>query len=124
MCFKMLKDIKNPTITILGAAYKANVDDWRETPALKIIELAKNKKWKVNVHDPLLKDFPYEMEKDFIKATQNSDCLLILADHSFYQTVKPLEIKIMKNKNIFDSRNSIDETRWKEAGFTVKILGK
>jgi UDP-N-acetyl-D-mannosaminuronic acid dehydrogenase len=121
---KMLKDIKTPTITILGAAYKANVDDWRETPALKIIELAKNKKWKVKVHDPLLKDFPYEIEKDFKKATQDSDCLLILADHSFYQTVKPQDIKNMKHKNIFDSRNSIDETRWKEAGFTIKILGK
>jgi len=120
----MLKGIKNPTITILGAAYKANVDDWRETPALKIIELAQNKKWKVKVHDPLLKDFPYEIEKDFKKATQDSDCLLILADHSFYQTVKPLEIKNMKNKNIFDSRNSIDETRWGESGFIVKILGK
>ena len=121
---KMLKDIKNPTITILGAAYKANVDDWRETPALKIIELAQNKKWNVKVHDPLLKDFPYEIEKDFKKATQDSDCLLILANHSFYQTIKPLEIKNMKNKNIFDSRNSIDETRWKDAGFTIKILGK
>lgn len=121
---KMLNDIKNPTITILGAAYKANVDDWRETPALKIIELAQNKEWKVNVHDPLLKDFPYEIEKDFKKATQDSDCLLILANHSFYQTIKPLEIKNMKNKNIFDSRNSIDETRWKDAGFTIKILGK
>lgn len=121
---KMLKDIKNPTITILGAAYKADVDDWREAPALEIIELAQNKKWNVNVHDPLLKDFPYEIEKDFKKATQNSDCLLILADHSFYQTVKPLDIKNMKHKNIFDSRNSIDETTWKEAGFTIKILGK
>jgi UDP-N-acetyl-D-mannosaminuronic acid dehydrogenase len=121
---KMLKDIKTPTITILGAAYKADVDDWRETPALKIIELAQNKKWKVKVHDPSLKDFPYEIEKDFKKATQDSDCLLILADHSFYQTVKPQEIKNMKHKNIFDSRNSIDETSWGEAGFAVKILGK
>ncbi len=121
---KMLEDIKNPTITILGAAYKANVDDWRETPALKIIELAKNRKWKVKVHDPLLKGFPYEIEKDFKIATQNSDCLLILADHSFYQTVKPREIKNMKNKNIFDSRNSINLTSWEEAGFTIKILGK
>ena len=121
---KILKDINTYTITILGAAYKANVDDWRETPALKIIELAKNKGWKVKVHDPLLKDFPYEIEKDFKKATQDSDCLLILADHSFYQTVKPLEIKNMKSKNIFDSRNSIDEAIWKEAGFTIKILGK
>ncbi|MBA7542796.1 UDP-N-acetyl-D-mannosamine dehydrogenase [subsurface metagenome] len=121
---KMLKDIKNPTITILGAAYKANVDDWRETPALKIIDLAQNNKWNVKVHDPLLKDFPYEIEKDFKKATQDSDCLLILADHSFYQTIKPLEIKNMKNKNIFDSRNSIDEVKWKEADFIIKILGK
>jgi len=38
---EMLKGVKKPTVTILGVAYKANVDDWRDTPALKIISLAK-----------------------------------------------------------------------------------
>jgi len=121
---KILKKIKKPIITVLGIAYKANVDDWRETPALKIIELAKKRGWQVNIHDPFIKEFPYKMEKDIRKAIENSDCLILVTNHDFYKNIKPLKIKNMRSKNIFDSRNSIDEQKWRKAGFKVEILGK
>jgi len=121
---KMLKYIKNPTVTILGVAYKANVDDWRETPALKIIKLAKNKGWQVKIHDPLVKNFLYKIEKDFKKATEKSDCLILVTDHDFYKNINPTSICNMRNKIIFDSRNFINEKEWQKCGFKVKILGK
>lgn len=121
---EMIKNIKHPTVTILGVAYKANVDDWRETPALKIIKLAQSKTWHVKIHDPFVKDFPYKIEKDFVKATENSDCLILITDHDFYKNINPNKIQNMKNKIIFDSRNLIDVNKWQNAGFKVKILGK
>lgn len=121
---KIIGNIKNPTVTILGVAYKADVDDWRETPALKIIESAKNRNWQIKIHDPLVSDFPYAIEKEFKKAVKNSDCLVLVANHKFYKEINPNEINNMRNKYIFDSRNFIDEKKWKEAGFLVKILGK
>ena len=121
---EMLKGIKKPTVTILGVAYKANVDDWRETPALKIIRLIKKKGWRVKIHDPLVKNFPYKIEKDFKKATKNSDCLIMVTNHDFYKHINPAKIKNMRNKNIFDSRNSIDIEKWQKAGFKTKTLGK
>jgi len=121
---EMLKGIKKPTVTILGVAYKANVDDWRETPALRIIKLAKKKGWQVKVHDPYVNDFPYKIEKDFKKATKSSNCLTLITNHDFYKHINPAKIKNMRNKNIFDSRNSIDVEKWQRAGFRTKILGK
>jgi len=121
---KFLKNIKKPIVTILGVAYKANVDDWRETPALRIIKLVQKKGWQVKIHDPLVKDFPYKLEKDFKKATENSDCLLLLTGHDFYKNINPTEIKNMRNKNIFDTRHCINKNKWKKIDFKVKVLGR
>lgn len=119
----MLKDVKKPRLTILGVAYKANVDDWRETPALQIIKLAKNKKWQVKIHDPLVKNFPYRITTDFNEATEDSDCLVLITNHNFYKKINPEQIRNMRNKKIFDSRNFINKEKWQKAGFKVKILG-
>jgi UDP-N-acetyl-D-mannosaminuronic acid dehydrogenase len=121
---ELLKGVENPVITILGVAYKANTDDYRETPALKIIELSLKNKWQVKIHDPIIKNFYYPIEKDFDNATKGSDCLVLITDHDFYKSINPLKINNMRNKNIFDSRNLIDEKEWITAGFKTKILGK
>ncbi len=121
---KMLKRIKHPIVTILGVSYKADVDDWREAPALKIIELAKRRGWQVKIHDPFVKKFPYKIEKDIRKAIENSDCLILITNHDFYRNINPAKMKNMRNKNIFDSRDLINEQKWQKAGFKVEILGK
>jgi len=121
---EMLEGIKNPTITILGVAYKGNVDDWRETPALEIIEVVEKKGWEVKIHDPLVTTFPFKVEKNLQKAVQGSDCLIIVADHDVYKKIKPSEVSGMRSKNIFDSRNLVDEVDWLSAGFEVRVLGK
>ena len=120
---KMLKGVKKPKITVLGVAYKANVDDWRETPALKIINIAKKSGWQVKIHDPFVKGFPYKIETNFNKATKDSDCLVLVANHDFYKKINPEKIKNMGKKRIFDCRNFINEKKWQKAGFNVKVLG-
>ncbi len=120
---QILKGIKNPRITILGVAYKADVDDWRETPALNIIKLSKNKGWQIKIHDPLVKDFPFRIEKNFNKAVKDSDCLVLITDHSFYKEINPKNVKKMRVKKIFDTRNCLDKEKWQKAGFDVRILG-
>lgn len=117
----LVKDIKNPTTTILGVAYKANVEDTRESPALKIIKLSKDKGWKVGIHDPYVKEFPYKIEKDIKKVSLNSDCLILVADHEFYKNLNPQTLK-MRHRNILDTRNCINKNKWQKAGFKIKIL--
>ena len=111
------------TITVLGVAYKSDVDDTRETPALKFIKLAENEGYKVKVHDPLVKSFEYDI-LSLEEAVKDSDCLVIITDHSQFKQIEPGEIsKLMRKKNVVDSRNILDRDRWEKAGFEVKVLG-
>lgn len=119
----LLKGIKDPIITVFGVAYKGNVDDTRETPALKFIKLAENEGYKVKCYDPYVKEFEYEI-LDLDEAVKDSDCIVIISDHSQFKEIEPEKIsKLMRNKNIVDSRNILDKNKWKKAGFNVKILG-
>ena len=111
------------TITVLGVAYKGDVDDTRETPALKFIKLAENEGYEVKVHDPLVKSFEYEI-LSLEAAVKDSDCLVIITDHSKFKELEPGEIaRLMRKRNVVDSRNILDKERWERAGFKVKVLG-
>ena len=113
----------NGTITVLGVAYKGDVDDTRETPALKFIKLAENEGYTVKVHDPLVKKFKYAI-LNLEEAVEDSDCLILITDHEEFKEIIPEDIsKLMKNRSLIDTRNSLDHERWKKAGFKVKVLG-
>lgn len=113
----------NTVITVLGVAYKANVDDVRETPALKFIKLAENMGYSVKVHDPWVKKFEYPL-LSIDEAVKGSDCLVLITDHYAFKDLNPVKIApLMRNKNIVDTRNCLDHKQWKEAGFRAKILG-
>ncbi|MBI0583425.1 MAG: nucleotide sugar dehydrogenase [Methanomassiliicoccus sp.] len=118
---EMVKDIENPTVTILGVAYKANVSDSRETPALRLIKLAENEGITVKCYDPLVKRFEHDLEP-LGDATYNSDCVVLITDHDIFRTIDPRQLS-MRTRNLLDTRNSLDHSRWVDAGYSVKILG-
>lgn len=120
---ELLEDVRNPTITVFGVAYKGDVDDTRETPALKFIKLAENEGYIVKVHDPHVNNFEYEI-LSLEDAVEGSDCIVIITDHSQFNEVEPEGIsKLMRIRNIVDCRNILDRGRWAGAGFNVKVLG-
>lgn len=119
---EMIKNITDPTITIFGVAYKGNVDDTRETPALKIIKLAENEGFKVKCYDPFVEDFEYELYS-LEQSVEGSDCIVIVTDHEDFKNINPNNLS-MDNKNIVDSRNIIDKASWEEAGFNVIKVGR
>ncbi|MFW6130786.1 MAG: UDP binding domain-containing protein, partial [Atribacterota bacterium] len=124
MTREMVEGISKPQITIFGVAYKGNVDDTRETPAMKIIKLAENEGIEIKCYDPHVEEFEYELYS-LEKAVKDSDCIVVVTDHKDFSKVKPESIKNkMRTKNILDTRNIIEEDRWKRAGFKVKTLGK
>lgn len=120
---EMLNGIKNPTITVFGVAYKGNVDDARETPALRFIKLAENEGFNIKVYDPIVKDFEYPI-LSLEDAVKNSDCIVVMTDHDVFKFLDPNEIgKFMRNRCVFDARNILDHEKWKKAGFRVRVLG-
>ena len=120
---ELLSDGEDETITIFGVAYKGNVDDARETPALKLIKLAENVGYNVKIYDPYVKNFEYEI-LDLNDSVKDSDCIVIITNHNIFKTIDPTEIfKLMKKNNVVDSRNILDQRKWQKAGFKVKVLG-
>ena len=119
----LLEDVRDPTITVFGVAYKGNVDDTRETPALKFIKLAENEGYVVKVHDPYVKTFEYKV-LSLEDAVGGSDCIVIITDHSEFEEIEPEEIsRLMRRRNVVDCRNILDMGRWTGTGFKVKMLG-
>jgi UDP-N-acetyl-D-mannosaminuronic acid dehydrogenase len=119
----MLKNVNDPVIAIFGVAYKGGVDDTRETPALKFIKLAENEGYKIKVYDPHVKEFEYRI-LGLKEAVRDSDCVILITDHPEFKEIDPKEISgLMRNKNVVDTRNVLDAERWKEDGFSVKVLG-
>lgn len=76
--FSSLKEIKNPEIVVGGISYKKNINDIRESPALKIIELLKEKGVKVSIYDPIVYS---EHEGQLTKFCKQKDLLVILVSH-------------------------------------------
>lgn len=110
-CTKILnrfgKALKQSTILVLGIAYKNDIDDYRESPALRIIEMFQNEEADVRFNDPYIKTYSYNNKKyhginltgQFLK---DSDLVVIITDHKKYDYNF-----IQKNsKFIFDTRNA------------------
>ncbi|NJE11144.1 nucleotide sugar dehydrogenase [Thermococcus sp. MAR1] len=120
---EMLKGVDYPTITVFGVAYKGNVDDARETPALRFIRLAKNDGFKVKVYDPFVNEFEYPI-LGLEEAVRDSDCIVVITDHDVFRFLDPDDIgKLMRNRCVFDARNVLDHEKWRRAGFKVRVLG-
>ncbi|KPU63855.1 UDP-N-acetyl-D-mannosamine dehydrogenase [Thermococcus sp. EP1] len=120
---ELVEHIKFPTVTVLGVAYKGNVDDARETPSLRFIKLAENEGFNVKVYDPYVREFDYPL-LDLEEAIKDSDCIVVITDHDIFKFLDPKKIgKLMRHRYVFDSRNILDHGRWRKAGFKVKVLG-
>jgi UDP-N-acetyl-D-glucosamine dehydrogenase len=102
------KALKGSQVLILGAAYKADIDDVRESPALDIIHLLRQKGAKVSYHDPYIKsvahnDWKLNSIDDYLGAVEQADCVVIVANHKVYDYEK-----IQKTaKLIVDTRNAL-----------------
>ncbi len=83
------KPVKNSRILVLGVAYKKDIDDVRESPALDIIALLKEKGADIRYHDPYVPHFSYNdfslsSESDLNAALDAADCVVIVTDHTTY----------------------------------------
>lgn len=121
----LVGDKERAKIAVLGLAYKANVDDARESPAIAVINLLKKKHpyYSISVMDPHvhLKEFPTE---PLHEAFRGADLAVILTPHNEFQSLDPKEVGSLMNKRvIYDTHNQLKRDRWVAAGFAVTTLG-
>lgn len=93
------------TITILGLAYKGNVDDTRESPALQIVnQLKKATYYNIRTFDPYVANSDaYSLET----ALSNSDLAIVLTDHDIFKEIPESIINTMKTPILFDTKNCV-----------------
>lgn len=105
------KTLKNNKVLVLGVAYKPNIDDVRESPALDVIALLRQKGAMVEYHDPYIPHIHHESEgwamdsvsdADLLKKVSEADAVMIVTDHTDYKYPEIIE----KASFIFDTRNA------------------
>lgn len=99
--------LKGADILVLGVAYKRDIEDWRESPAIKVMELLLKDGAKIDYHDPYVSKFvehgrqwhsiPLSNER-----IERADCVLILTDH----TNVDYERVVQHAKLVVDTRNA------------------
>jgi UDP-N-acetyl-D-mannosaminuronic acid dehydrogenase len=112
-------------IALLGASYKANVDDSRESPTEKIDELLRELGYATSIYDPVASGFSRPLSKTLEETLDGADALVLVVDHDAFRGLNPaLAAKHMRGRSVIDARNFLPETAWAEFGFRVRVLGK
>ena len=124
-------DLQGKKVAILGAAFKPDSDDVRDSPALDIAAQIQAAGAVVTVHDPKAianaqKRFPALNFADDVNATlKDSEIVLHLTEWKIYREIDPVKVKsIVKNPIIIDGRNALDRDLWQSAGWKFRALGR
>ncbi len=122
--------VKNKIITFLGTTFKANTDDIRESPCLKLIPALISKGAKINYYEPtgpkkeLDKYKNVNFSKNVVDATKKADLIIL---HTEWNEFKQLNLKkLAKNKNviIYDMRNIYSPEKMKKNRIKYYGIGK
>jgi UDPglucose 6-dehydrogenase len=125
------EDLTQYKIAVLGATFKPDSDDVRDSPALDIAAQLHAAGAKVVVHDPkgiepARKRFPtLAFEEDVKVAVKDADAILHLTEWKEYRELDPGAIgQLVKSKFLIDGRNMLDRDKWRSAGWRVHALGR
>jgi UDPglucose 6-dehydrogenase len=124
-------DFLGKNIAVLGAAFKPNSDDVRDSPALNVAASMHLRGADVRVHDPKAipnakARFPTLTYSDSIEdACRNVDLVVLATEWDEYCSIDPLSLRsIVRVSRLLDTRNAIDREYWSSAGWQVYALGR
>jgi UDP-N-acetyl-D-mannosaminuronic acid dehydrogenase len=114
-------------IALLGVTYKAEVDDVRESPALRVAELAVQRGYTVRLCDPHVKAGTMGLPAPLLpleQALRDAEAVVVLVDHRAFQELDlDLVAALVSRKQALDTRNALDRAVWQAHGFEVSVLG-
>ena len=128
---ELSEDLTKYKIAVLGATFKPDSDDVRDSPALDIAAQLQAAGAIVVVHDPqgiepARKRFPNLQYQEVVTdALKDADLILHLTEWKEYRQIDPAAIaSLVKSKIIIDGRNMLDRTMWRNAGWKFHALGR
>lgn len=118
-------------VTVLGAAFKPDSDDVRDSPALAVAAAIHNAGGNVVVHDPkalanAARVYPtLTYLEDVTEALAGAELVLHLTEWPEYRELDPAKITpTAKPRHLIDARNRLDPQLWRAAGWTYRALGR
>jgi UDPglucose 6-dehydrogenase len=116
---------------VLGAAFKPDSDDIRDSPALNVAAQLQLQGAVVRVTDPAAVEnsrhaWPHLDYADSPEeAAERADAVLLLTEWRQYRDLDPVEFgRVVAKKRILDGRQALDRDRWTAAGWTYRALGR
>ena len=124
-------DLVGKKVAVLGAAFKPDSDDVRDSPALDISAQIQAAGANVTVHDPKAisnaqKRFPgLTFAEDIDSTLKDAEIVLHLTEWKIYREIDPTQIKkLVKSAIMIDGRNALDRDLWRAAGWKFRALGR
>jgi UDPglucose 6-dehydrogenase len=118
-------------IAVLGAAFKPESDDVRDSPALNVAGMLQLNGATVNVYDPRAMEnsrriFPtLNYSTSAVEACERADAVLVLTEWREFVDLDPAQLADTVRANVVvDGRNCLDAARWTQAGWRVHCLGR
>jgi UDPglucose 6-dehydrogenase len=118
-------------VAVLGASFKPNSDDIRDSPALDVAVSVQRAGAAVRVYDPQAMDnaraaYPtLAYAPSAVDAARDADVVLHLTEWAEFRELDPAVLSEVVNvRRIVDGRNALDRDRWREAGWTYRALGR
>jgi len=118
-------------VAVLGAAFKPESDDIRDSPALNVAAQIRLQGADVVVTDPaaienarrLWPELQYATSAE--EACAKADAVLVLTEWAEYTALDPVRLgAVVRRRHVLDGRNALDAGRWKAAGWTYRALGR
>ncbi|MFC9786492.1 UDP-glucose dehydrogenase family protein [Rhodococcus sp. NPDC127528] len=118
-------------VAVLGAAFKPESDDVRDSPALNVAGQIQLQGATVNVYDPRAMDnsralFPtLGYASTSLEACEGSDVVLVLTEWQEFRKLQPADLEaVVRQKSIIDGRNCLEPQQWRSSGWTYRGLGR
>jgi UDP-N-acetyl-D-mannosaminuronic acid dehydrogenase len=114
-------------IATLGLAYKADVDDLRESPAIEVVRALVDAGAQVRVFEPFVPGFEIAgavTASSLESVLADAEAVILLVDHAQFRELQPAQVaERMPGRTAVDTRGVWDRLAWSEAGFTLHVLG-
>lgn len=96
-------------IAVFGLAYKGNIDDIRESPAMDVLNILQQEGYRLGIYDPHVQQEQVNFKlSSFEEAISDAECILVLTDHNEFKSLNEEQIvNLMKKPVIFDTRNCV-----------------
>ncbi|MFJ4671606.1 UDP-glucose dehydrogenase family protein [Kitasatospora purpeofusca] len=118
-------------IAVLGAAFKPNSDDIRDSPALNVAAQIQLQGAQVTVYDPKAMDNARKMFPGLayagsaLEAAEGAHVVLHLTEWQEFRALDPAELgAVVAERRLLDGRNVLDADAWRAAGWTYRALGR